>query len=96
MRNTKTAQRALMRDAARRLLEKRRVETVEMLESCGVPPRDIPFDADLRRTESGVELDRFVRDFASGNIRFDSIQRIPMVARIIIRPERIPDWIPFN
>lgn len=94
MRSTKAAQRVLICGAAQRLLEKRRIETVAMLESCGISPRDVPYDSDLLRDGSRVELDLFVRDSATKQIRFDSILRAPVVTRIVIEPEVIPSWIP--
>jgi hypothetical protein len=94
VKNTKATQRTLLRDAAQRLLAKRRSETARMLESCGIPLRDIPYDTDLRREGSKVELERFVRDSATGQIRFDSVQRAPVVTRVVVEPAVIPDWIP--
>lgn len=94
MKNTKAAQRVLLRDAAQRLLAKRRFETARMLESCDIPLRDIPYDTDLRRNGSRVELERFVRDSATGQIRYDSVQRAPVVTRIAVEPAVIPEWIP--
>lgn len=85
-----------MGKAARALLEKRRRETVAMLESCGVDPRDIPMDAYMSREGTRVRLERFVRHPETGNVIFSVAEMRDRRTEFVIEPKVIPQWIPSN
>lgn len=80
-------------DVTRALLEKRKQETLAMLESCGVDPRTIPLWPDIWREGRYVHLERFMYT-ESGQIRRDDYG--VMIEEFAIEPEGIPGWIPFD
>ena len=82
-----------MADALRALLLKRKWETVDMLESCGVDPRTVPLWPDMWREGPVIHVDQFMYN-EHGVPRRDD--RGWMLGEISIQPERIPDWIPFE
>lgn len=80
-------------DAAMKLLERRKQETIEMLKSCGVDPSTVPLWPEIWREGPYVYTERFMFD-DNGRLRRDDYG--PMIEEFAIEPEVIPDWIPFD
>lgn len=94
MRNDlRTRLRVQMGEAVRSLHEKRRLEMVDILRRSGVDVRSIPRDCDMWRDEEGLHLDRFTYT-EDGKIRLDGGE--PLIEEFTVKPDRIPDWIPFG
>jgi len=84
---------AWVADAAAKLLERRKQETVAMLKSCGVDPRTVPLWPDIWREGPYVYIERYMFT-ESGQIRRDDYG--PMIEEFAIEPDVIPSWIPFD
>jgi hypothetical protein len=79
--------------AARKLLDKRHREIIEMLNSCGIAPEDVPYGTEMTRKGKKVRLERFVRSQKDGRILFNTDLTYKS-ERVSIEPETIPAWIP--
>lgn len=78
-------------DAVLRLRERRRHESIAMLQSCGVDPRMIPLWTDMWREGKVVYVERFMFD-EKGKPRRDDHGL--MTEEFAIEPDVVPDWIP--
>lgn len=93
MRNDlRTRLRAQVADAVRALHEERRVELVGILLDCGVDVHSIARHGSMWRDEEGLHLDRYLRT-EDGRIRHEGDD--PLTEEFVVRPEWIPDWVPF-
>jgi hypothetical protein len=79
-----------------RLLGKRRGEVIAMLESCGIPARDVPRETAIWREGPVVHLERFVRHEGDGPILVNDDGTGARVEPLSITPDRIPEWIPMD